>query len=88
MQTLLKGLHWGLGSGMGALVGGYTYDNYGAVRLFEFSALLSCFSFVLSFYMIQKTVHRPELQPQSVHPDNSSYIEMTTNPVIPDNEEA
>eukprot|EP01031_Cornospumella_fuschlensis_P030878 gene30878-37314_t len=48
MQALLEGLHWGFGSGMGALVGGFVYDNLGAVWLFEASAVLSLFSLALS----------------------------------------
>lgn len=48
MQALLEGLHWGFGSGMGALVGGFVYDNWGAVWLFEASAILSVFSLALS----------------------------------------
>ncbi|RYH07054.1 MFS transporter [archaeon] len=48
MQALLEGLHWGFGSGMGALVGGFVYDNWGAVWLFEASAVLSVFSLALS----------------------------------------
>lgn len=48
MQALLEGLHWGLGSGLGSLVGGFVYDYYGAVRLFQISALLSAISSVMT----------------------------------------
>jgi hypothetical protein len=48
MQALLEGLHWGFGSGMGALVGGYAYDQWGAVRLFEASGVLSFCSLCLA----------------------------------------
>eukprot|EP01034_Spumella_vulgaris_P045174 gene45174-56252_t len=30
MQSLLEGLHWGIGSGLGALIGGFLYDSFGA----------------------------------------------------------
>jgi len=48
MQALLEGLHFGIGCGMGALLGGFAYEQYGAVRLFEWSGLLSCISTVLA----------------------------------------
>jgi hypothetical protein len=48
MQSLLEGLHWGLGSGLGALLGGLAYDTYGAVILFEASALMSLCSLILA----------------------------------------
>jgi hypothetical protein len=50
MQALLEGIHWGIGSGMGALVGGYLYDSIGAVRLFQVSALLSFCSMCLAIF--------------------------------------
>jgi MFS family permease len=52
IQTLLKGLHLGFGSGMGALIGGFFYDQYGAVNLFLWSAVLSFCSFLLTLLMI------------------------------------
>lgn len=48
MQALLEGLHWGFGSGIGALLGGFVYDRLGAVWLFELSAVLSLLSMVLA----------------------------------------
>lgn len=51
MQALLEGLHWGFGSGMGALVGGYLYDSIGAVGLFEVSGFLSFCSMILAAFM-------------------------------------
>lgn len=50
MQSLLEGLHWGFGSGMGALIGGFAYDSFGAVNLFAASAFLSAFSLALSIF--------------------------------------
>lgn len=40
----MESIHWGLGSGLGALLGGYAYSSYGAVPLFRASALISIFS--------------------------------------------
>jgi hypothetical protein len=34
-QSLVDGIHWGLGSGLGSLLGGYYYEVYGAVDLFQ-----------------------------------------------------
>eukprot|EP01039_Chlorochromonas_danica_P004059 gene4059-4438_t len=50
MQALLKGLHSGLGGGVGALIGGFVYDSYGAVWLFEMSGMLALCSLVLSIF--------------------------------------
>jgi predicted MFS family arabinose efflux permease len=60
MQALLEGLHWGFGSGMGSLIGGFAYDRFGAVWLFEASALLSVCSMFLAmgaWYVIGPETH-------------------------------
>lgn len=44
----MDSIHWGLGSGLGALLGGYAYSSYGAVPLFKASALISVFSTLLA----------------------------------------
>lgn len=44
----MDSIHWGLGSGLGALLGGYAYSAYGAVPLFRASALISVFSTLLA----------------------------------------
>lgn len=44
----MDSIHWGLGSGLGALLGGYAYSSYGAVPLFRASALISLFSTFLA----------------------------------------
>jgi len=49
MQSLIEGLHWGLGSGLGALIAGYVYHWAGAVPLFAASSFLCCLSFLCSF---------------------------------------
>ena len=49
MQALLEGIYFGVGSGLGALLGGYFYDYFGAVKLFEASAVLSFISMILAF---------------------------------------
>jgi predicted MFS family arabinose efflux permease len=51
VQAVLEGLHWGLGSGLGAVLGGLVYDGFGAVWLFEMSAVLSFMSFLLACSM-------------------------------------
>jgi predicted MFS family arabinose efflux permease len=77
IQALLKGLHYGLGSAMGALVGGFIYDSYGAVSLFEGSAGLSCFSLFLSLWMVYKSRKVGEsMTGSSEHPDTSHYKQL------------
>lgn len=51
MQALFQGLHWGFGSGMGSLIGGISYDKFGAVLLFKVSGVLSFCSFFLVIYI-------------------------------------
>ncbi|CAO3596506.1 unnamed protein product [Absidia cylindrospora] len=43
-QGILGALHAGLGTGLGALVGGYIYEYYGSTTLFQASALLCVLS--------------------------------------------
>jgi predicted MFS family arabinose efflux permease len=82
IQALLKGLHYGLGSAMGALIGGFIYDSYGAVSLFEGSAWLACFSFFLSVWMIYKSrMHcGVSMTDSSEHPDTSHYKQLELGP--------
>jgi predicted MFS family arabinose efflux permease len=81
LQTLLKGLHWGLGSGMGALIGGFAYDSYGAVKLFLFCALLSVFSLILSMAMVGSESAVSQLSGESVHPEQDEYEMVAVNPM-------
>jgi hypothetical protein len=67
MQSLLEGLHWGIGSGMGALIGGYAYDSFGAVSLFEASGVLSFCSMLLA------------LLAWSLHADSDNHNRQTHN---------
>ncbi len=84
MQALLEGLHWGLGSGMGALIGGFAYDRFGAVWLFEASAILSLGSMVLA--MGAWYVNGPETNTESdnrsvsgsSHDDSHGLLSKTT----------
>ena len=50
MQSLLESLHWGLGSGAGAVIAGFIYREYGAEVVFGFSALLSALSLVIAAF--------------------------------------
>lgn len=38
---MLEGVHFGLGSGLGGLLGGFVYDDFGAVMLFRGCAVMS-----------------------------------------------
>ena len=48
IQSILDSLHWGLGSGSGALIGGIIYELVGSVNLFLLSALLSAISMFIA----------------------------------------
>ena len=50
MQSVLESVHFGLGCGLGALVGGVVYDRVGSVKLFWGSAILSMISMFLALY--------------------------------------
>jgi MFS family permease len=71
MQALLEGLHWGFGSGMGSLIGGFAYDRYGAVRLFEASACLSFLSFILS--LLTRMYSKPIEKHEEVYVEGKTY---------------
>lgn len=76
MQALLEGLHWGFGSGMGALVGGYLYDSVGAVRLFQFSGFLSFISLCLAAFTWMTVGRRDDKFPElSVHQATDDGLE-------------
>ena len=44
----MESVHWGLGSGLGALLGGFAYSSLGPVVLFEASAIMSFLSMLLA----------------------------------------
>ena len=57
IQSVLDSLHWGLGSGSGALVGGVIYEHVGSVNLFYMSALLSAISMLIACVASMTTVN-------------------------------
>jgi predicted MFS family arabinose efflux permease len=79
LQTLLNGLHWGIGSAVGSLIGGFVYDSYGAVTLFLMSALLSVFSMILSMTMIGSESAISHRSSESVHPAQDEYEMISGN---------
>jgi len=44
---ILQGVYWGLGGGLGAILGGVFIDEYGAVPSFFFGALCSIVLLIL-----------------------------------------
>ena len=72
---MLEGIYWGIGSGVGALIGGFLYDGYGAVRLFEISAILSLISMILSFLV-------SILETRSHVSERDDYSQVTQNTLI------
>jgi predicted MFS family arabinose efflux permease len=81
LQTLLNGLHWGIGSAVGSLIGGFVYDSYGAVTLFLMSALLSVFSMILSMTMIGSETAVSHHSSESVHTEQDEYEMISANAV-------
>jgi MFS family permease len=83
MQALLEGLHWGFGSGMGALIGGFAYDRFGAVRLFEASGVLSGCSLLLAGYVSYRDYHNNnrDRETASGHHRDYSHVEQIELPV-------
>lgn len=47
-QAAVHSIHWGLGAGLGVLLGGFIYDSLGAVFLFQAGAIISLISVILS----------------------------------------
>lgn len=48
MQGVVGGVHWGLGVGTGATVGGLLFASYGGTRMFTAGALISTTATVIS----------------------------------------
>lgn len=46
-QGILGALHAGLGTGLGALIGGYVYEYYGSLWLFRSAAGLAVVSIII-----------------------------------------
>lgn len=74
MQALFQGLHWGFGSGMGSLIGGISYDKFGAVLLFKVSGLLSFCSFFLVIYI---SIFKSRRLKESLHLQGTDYSVVT-----------
>lgn len=49
-QGLLGALHFGLGAGLGALVGGFMYQYLGAVPMFQITAIITSFSMAIFYF--------------------------------------
>ena len=61
IQSILDSVHYGLGSGMGALIGGMIYDNVGSVKLFIISAALSVVSMIIAIIQCTYSLNRGKL---------------------------
>lgn len=49
-QGILGALHFGLGTGLGALIGGYLYEYFGAIWMFRIAAAVATVNMVI-FYI-------------------------------------
>jgi hypothetical protein len=59
----MEGLHFGVGAGMGSLIGGLVYDHVGAVKLFEYMVILTAISSLLAgvgWTTVKDVVYLPE----------------------------
>ena len=54
----MESVHWGLGSGLGALLGGFAYSSLGPVVLFKASAIMSFLSMLFGVH--HKSKHSQE----------------------------
>ncbi|XP_070547026.1 major facilitator superfamily domain-containing protein 6-like [Ptychodera flava] len=59
MQGILHGIYWGLGTGVGNMLGGLFVDFFGAVRTFIGYSIASCVVLVI-FAMVQRVCPRPK----------------------------
>ena len=77
VQALLEGLHFGLGYGSGAVVGGFIYEYYGGIRLFQLCALLSLVSTILALltWRFCENMHINTTRNQNISIENTSVSE-------------
>jgi hypothetical protein len=76
LKAIVESTHWGLGSGLGALLGGIAYSSYGAVALFQVCSLISFFSTALA--LMAASLHGGEIPRTRIL---NSDIEFTALPV-------
>lgn len=48
---ILQGIYWGLGGGLGAIVGGVLIDGYGVVPSFRLGAVMSAVVLIVSGFI-------------------------------------
>jgi len=73
MQSLLESVHWGAGSGLGALGAGFIYHIFGPQILFSIAALLCVLSLIISIcgaILLKKSVDDDE----TIGSDNISNL--------------
>ena len=63
--SIIEGAHWGVGTGLGALIGGFVYQSRGPVFLFSVCACLSVATFIIAVVaaVCFKTLHAPAPPP-------------------------
>ncbi len=60
---ILQGIYWGLGTGIGAFVGGAMINYYGAVKSFRIGGIVT--AIVVFFLLILNHKINKEVQPQA-----------------------
>eukprot|EP00040_Diaphanoeca_grandis_P016953 m.87915 g.87915 ORF g.87915 m.87915 type:complete len:376 (-) comp26136_c0_seq3:97-1224(-) len=66
-QGVLSGIHWGLGSGLGAITGSVLYQTYGARVMFRVASILACFNIVLLVCTLRASRHTQSLPQQNLN---------------------
>jgi len=78
MQSLLESVHWGAGSGLGALGAGFIYHLFGAQILFSIAASLCVLSLIISIcgaILLKKSVENDE----TIGSDKTRNLPESTN---------
>lgn len=78
LQSLLESLHWGLGSGLGALGAGFLYHRFGPIVLFAACAILCVLSFTIAL-CTALFLDRPSVA--ALHIVTVEVDEGTSNPI-------
>ena len=93
MQSLLESVHWGAGSGLGALGAGFIYHLFGAQILFSIAACLCVLSLIISIcgaILLKKSVENDETIGSDKTrnlPERTNSITETKFSIINDEEE-
>ena len=73
VQGVVGGVHWGLGVGTGATVGGLSFGLVGGVRTFELGSLVPMLGFAVAFCACRRYPNRTRSPAQDAQPKGEDH---------------